>query len=161
MSYRLLLAFNLTRKGYCLLYQQVKLESKYLQMLKVYGFCVLLKIKLLIPPEWILQLLQRYYFLLTFIGTSNVYMLLNYIAHFSGIGNLLLWCFLFNCWNKHLILGKVHRNTEVSYFPKNFLIKILRKNISGAKIFIDVYAYVQLTCLNLEEKMPSVEDLAA
>uniref|UniRef100_A0A7N2R4Q4 Uncharacterized protein n=1 Tax=Quercus lobata TaxID=97700 RepID=A0A7N2R4Q4_QUELO len=42
----LLLAFYFTRKGYCLLYQQVKMESKYLQMLKVYGFCVLLKIKL-------------------------------------------------------------------------------------------------------------------
>uniref|UniRef100_A0A7N2LKX3 Uncharacterized protein n=1 Tax=Quercus lobata TaxID=97700 RepID=A0A7N2LKX3_QUELO len=37
---------------------------------------------------------------------------------------------------------------------------IAKKNISGAKIFIDVYAYVQLTCLNLGEKMPSVEDLA-
>ena len=60
------------------------MESKYLQMLMVYGFCVVLKIKLLIPPEGLLQLLERYYFLLTFIGASNVYMLLNYIVYFQG-----------------------------------------------------------------------------
>ena len=119
-----------------MLYQQVKMESKYLQMLKVYGFCILLKIKLLIPSEWILQLSQRYYFLLTFIGTSNVYMLLNYIAHFSGTGNYLLWCFLFNCWNKHLILVQVHRNTEVFYFPKNFLVNIIRRIFQELKFLL-------------------------
>ena len=53
----------------------------------VYSFCIQLKIKLLIPPEWLLQLLQRYYFLLTFIGSANVSLLLNYIAYFSGTNN--------------------------------------------------------------------------
>ena len=53
----------------------------------------------------------------------------------SIISNL-IWCFLFNCWNKHLILVKVYRNTKLliseEYSYQNF-----QKNISVAKIFFD------------------------
>ena len=54
-----------------------------------------------------------------------------------------------------MILVEVHRNPKAFDFLKNILIKI-QKNISGAKILIDVNAYVELTFLNLEEKMTIV-----
>ena len=46
------------------------------------------------------------------------------------------WCFPFNCWNKHLILGKVHRNTEAFDFPKIFLIKIFTRIFQELKFLL-------------------------
>ncbi|KAF3964373.1 hypothetical protein ACB098_05G070400 [Castanea mollissima] len=37
------------------------------------------------------------------------------IAKGPIISNL-IWCFPFNCWNKHLILVEVHRNTKAFDF---------------------------------------------
>ena len=69
-------------------------------------------------------------------------------------------CFLFNRWNKHLILVEVHRNTEAFDFPKKILIKIFRRIFRELKSLLTSNAYVQLTCLNLEENIHSVEVLA-
>ena len=80
---------------------------------------------------------------------------------FQGpIISTLIWCFLFNCWNKHLILVEVHRNTEAFDFPKKILIKIFRRIFRELKSLLTSNAYVQLTCLNLEENIHSVEVLA-
>ena len=119
-----------------MLYQQVRMESKYLQMLMVYGFCILLKIKLLIPPKCLLQLLQRYCFLFTFIGSANVSLLLNYIAYFSGTNNQHLNLVIpVQLLEQALDISQSPHKHWSFWFSKEYSYQNFQKNVSGAKIF--------------------------